>query len=73
VIDVGKYSLGLWEFPGGVAKLQERGSFTRADMIGTSLSQVVSVMAAGILLPVPTNAVLNRTPTIVAPVSGGDE
>lgn len=50
-----KIFLGLWDFPGGVAKIQERGAFTSADVIGTSLSQIVSLMAGGILVPAPTH------------------
>jgi methanogenic corrinoid protein MtbC1 len=45
-----KIALGLWEFPGGVAKAQERVGVSCADMIGTSLAQVVSLMGEGKLL-----------------------
>jgi len=40
--------LGLWDFPGGMAKAQERVGPGCADLIGTSLAQVVSVITAGI-------------------------
>jgi predicted PurR-regulated permease PerM len=36
--------LGLWEFPGGAAKAQQRVGLSCADMIGTSLAQVVSLI-----------------------------
>jgi predicted PurR-regulated permease PerM len=36
-----KIFLGLWEYPGGVPKAQERVGLGCADMIGTSLSQMV--------------------------------
>jgi predicted PurR-regulated permease PerM len=36
--------LGLWEFPGGAAKAQQRVGLSCADMIGTSLAQVVSLL-----------------------------
>jgi predicted PurR-regulated permease PerM len=39
-----KIVLGLWEFPGGVAKAQERVGVGCADMIGTSLAQVVTLI-----------------------------
>jgi hypothetical protein len=39
-----KIVLGLWEFPGGVAKAQERVGMNCADMIGTSLAQVVCLI-----------------------------
>jgi predicted PurR-regulated permease PerM len=42
--------LGLWEFPGGVAKAQERVGLNCADMIGTSVAQIVSLMGEGNLL-----------------------
>jgi hypothetical protein len=42
-----KIILGLWEFPGGVAKAQQRVGPKCADMIGTSLAQVVSLIRAG--------------------------
>jgi predicted PurR-regulated permease PerM len=41
-----KIVLGLWEFPGGVAKAQERIGAGWVDLIGTSLSQIVPVMSA---------------------------
>ncbi len=44
-----KIVLGLWEFPGGVARAQERVGLGCADMIGTSLAQIVSLMAPRIL------------------------
>jgi hypothetical protein len=40
-----KIVLGLWEFPGGVAKAQERVGVSCADMIGTSVAQIVALMA----------------------------
>ena len=46
-----KIVLGLWEFPGGVAKAQERVGLSCADMIGTSLAQVVSLIGEGNLGP----------------------
>ena len=46
-----KVVLGLWDFPGGVAKAQERGAFGCADVIGTSLIQTVSLMGEGIVMP----------------------
>jgi hypothetical protein len=39
-----KIVLGLWEFQGGVAKAQERVGLRCADMIGTSLAQVVCLI-----------------------------
>jgi predicted PurR-regulated permease PerM len=39
--------LGLWEFPGGAAKAQQRVGISCADMIGTSLAQVVSLIGEG--------------------------
>ncbi|HEY6769341.1 MAG TPA: AI-2E family transporter [Candidatus Sulfotelmatobacter sp.] len=42
-----KIVLGLWQFPGGVAKAQERVGLNCADMVGTSLAQVVSLMEVG--------------------------
>lgn len=39
-----KIVLGLWEFPGGLTKAQERVGLGCADMIGTSAAQVVSLM-----------------------------
>ncbi len=36
--------VGLWGFPGGVAKAQERIGVTSADKIGTSLVEVVSIL-----------------------------
>jgi predicted PurR-regulated permease PerM len=39
-----KIVLGLWEFPGGVAKAQERVGLSCADMIGISLVQIVSLI-----------------------------
>lgn len=41
-----KIVLGLWEFPGGVAKAQERIGAGCVDLIGTSLSQIVPLMTA---------------------------
>jgi hypothetical protein len=45
-----KIVLGLWEFPGGVAKAQERLGSRCADLIGTSLAQIVSLMGEGAVL-----------------------
>jgi predicted PurR-regulated permease PerM len=45
-----KIVLGLWEFPGGVVKAQERVGLNCADMIGTSLAQIVSLIGEGNLL-----------------------
>ncbi len=42
-----KIVLGLWEFPGGVTKAQERVGLGSADMIGTSLAQIVSLLEEG--------------------------
>jgi methylmalonyl-CoA mutase cobalamin-binding subunit len=42
-----KIVLGLWEFPGGVTKAQERVGVGCADMIGTSLAQIVSLLGEG--------------------------
>jgi predicted PurR-regulated permease PerM len=39
-----KIVLGLWGFPGGVAKAQERVGLSCADIIGTSLAQIVSLV-----------------------------
>jgi predicted PurR-regulated permease PerM len=39
--------LGLWDFPGGVAKAQERVGVGCTDMVGTSLRQIVSLVADG--------------------------
>lgn len=36
--------LGLWEFPGGTAKAQERLGRNCADLVGTSLLQIVSLV-----------------------------
>ena len=36
--------MGLWEFPGGPSKAQQRVGPSCADMIGTSLAQVVSLI-----------------------------
>jgi hypothetical protein len=40
-----KIVLGLWEFPGGVAKAQERVGAGCADLIGTSLAQIVPLIS----------------------------
>jgi predicted PurR-regulated permease PerM len=37
-----KIVLGLWEFPGGVSKAQDKVGLNCADKIGTSLAQIVS-------------------------------
>jgi predicted PurR-regulated permease PerM len=37
-----KIVLGLWDFPGGAAKAQERVGLNCADMIGTAMVQIVS-------------------------------
>jgi predicted PurR-regulated permease PerM len=42
-----KIVLGLWEFPGGVTKAQERVGVGCADIIGTSLAQIVSLLEEG--------------------------
>ena len=42
-----KIFLGLWEYPGGVPKAQERVGSGCADMIGTSLSQMVLLIGQG--------------------------
>jgi predicted PurR-regulated permease PerM len=42
-----KLVLGLWEFPGGIEKAEERVGFGCTDMIGTTAAQVVSLMAEG--------------------------
>jgi predicted PurR-regulated permease PerM len=42
-----KIVLGLWEFPGGVTKAQERVGLACADIIGTSLAQIVSLLEEG--------------------------
>jgi hypothetical protein len=41
-----KLVLGLWDFPGGVAKAQERIGVSCADAIGTSLAQMVALIEA---------------------------
>jgi predicted PurR-regulated permease PerM len=56
-----KIVLGLWEFPGGLAKAQERVGLGCADMIGTSLAQIVSLMEEG--NPVASAAELTATET----------
>jgi hypothetical protein len=43
-----KIILGLWEFPGGVGEAQQRVGLSCADMVGTSLAQVVSLIGEGI-------------------------
>jgi hypothetical protein len=43
----GKILLGLWEFPGGVVRAQERIGSTCVDMIGTSLAQIVRLIGGG--------------------------
>jgi hypothetical protein len=45
-----KIVLGLWEYPGGLVKAQERVGPGCADMIGTSAVQIVSLMEVGTLL-----------------------
>jgi hypothetical protein len=45
-----KIVLGLWEYPGGLVKAQERVGPGCADMIGTSAAQIVSLMEVGNLL-----------------------
>ena len=45
-----KIVLGLWEFPGGVTKAQERVGSSCANVIGTSLAQVTSLIGAKNLL-----------------------
>jgi predicted PurR-regulated permease PerM len=39
-----KIVLGLWRFPGGVEKAQERVGFNCADMICTSAAQLISIL-----------------------------
>ena len=52
-----KIVLGLWEFPGGVAKAQERIGTGCADLVGTSLAQIVPLMSAeGRIVASPSNA-----------------
>jgi predicted PurR-regulated permease PerM len=57
-----KIVLGLWEFQGGVAKAQERVGLSCADLIGTSLAQIVSVMGEGNLFPASSAHVVLETP-----------
>jgi hypothetical protein len=42
-----KIVLGLWQFPGGVSKAREKVGASCADMIGTSIAQVVSLIGKG--------------------------
>jgi predicted PurR-regulated permease PerM len=46
-----KIVVGLWEFPGGTAKAQQRLGNGCADVIGTSLEQIVSLVGERDLLP----------------------
>jgi predicted PurR-regulated permease PerM len=39
-----KIVLGLWDYPGGAAKAQERVGLTSADVIGTAMVQIVSLI-----------------------------
>jgi len=45
-----KIVLGLWEFPGGLAKAQGRVGSGCANLIGTSLAQIVSLMGEGTVI-----------------------
>ncbi len=64
-----KIFLGLWDFPGGVAKIQERGSFNSADVIGSSLSQIVSLMAGMMIRSAPTHSENNYVSQGSSPAS----
>jgi predicted PurR-regulated permease PerM len=56
-----KIFLGLWEFPGGVAKAQERVGLACADVFATSLAQMIPLIGDGNLFgPASTNPVLER-------------
>jgi predicted PurR-regulated permease PerM len=48
-----KIVLGLWDFPGGVAKAQERVGTSCADVIGTSLAQIVPLLGGSAPQPDP--------------------
>ncbi|MGO8793681.1 MAG: AI-2E family transporter [Candidatus Sulfotelmatobacter sp.] len=63
-----KIFLGLWDFPGGGAKIQERGGIPSANVIGTSLTQIVSLMAGGMIPPV-TNTETTNVPQESSPAS----
>lgn len=62
-----KIFLGLWDFPGGIAKIQERGSFAAADVIGTSLGQIAALMAGRMIAP--TESETNDLPQESSPAS----
>ena len=57
-----KIVLGLWEFPGGVAKAQERVGLGCVDMIGTSLAQIMSLMEVGAAIATPVQQTASETP-----------
>ena len=56
-----KIVLGLWEFPGGVAKAQERVGVGCADIIGTSLAQIVSLLEKGNAVVSPEGSDMKQT------------
>jgi predicted PurR-regulated permease PerM len=56
-----KIVLGLWEFPGGVAKAQERVGVGCADIIGTSLAQIVSLLEKGNAVASPEGSDMKQT------------
>jgi predicted PurR-regulated permease PerM len=56
-----KIVLGLWEFPGGVTKAQERVGLGSADMIGTSLAQIVSLLEEGNAVASPEESDMKQT------------
>lgn len=43
-----KILLGMWAIPGGIARAQEKVGLGCADMIGTSLGQIVSLMGGAV-------------------------
>jgi predicted PurR-regulated permease PerM len=56
-----KIVLGLWEFPGGVTKAQERVGLGCADVIGTSLAQIVSLLDEGSAVASPEESDVKQT------------
>jgi hypothetical protein len=56
-----KIVLGLWEFPGGVTKAQERVGLGCADIIGTSLAQIVSLLEEGNAVASPEGSDMKQT------------
>jgi predicted PurR-regulated permease PerM len=56
-----KIVLGLWEYPGGVVKAQERVGLGCADMIGTSLAQIVSLVGEGNPIASPVEQTASET------------